>query len=183
MHCLKLKPALISTKILAFLEKKKLIRTFKPTPGVLQPTDTTGIVDLIYASDPQFGSHKLICIGKNATEIRLTTHPDNEEFIIINQSRFRFRPLFLIIGLSGKEDLEKKAGQGKLTAKDFMALQLKYNDYMTSLFVMLKDTVHCEVTVPGKKNHPVFFVTEPTDLGVQKLDLTPYHLQLSPGSI
>ena len=59
-----------------------------------------------------------------------------------------------------------------------MALQLKYNDYRTSLFVMMKDTVHCEVTVPGKAKHPVFFVTEPTNLGVQKIDLSPYHLQL-----
>ncbi|MBN2143739.1 MAG: hypothetical protein JW774_03850 [Candidatus Aureabacteria bacterium] len=176
---LRLKPVMITSSILDRLEKKKLIRTFKPTSRVLQPTTTTGIVDLIYSSDPRYGSHKLICIGKNATRISLTTHPDNEEFLILNQSQHKFRPLFLIIGLNTKKELEQKAKRGKLSSRDFMALKLKYNDYKTSLFVMLKGTVHCEVTVPGKQKHPVFFVTEPANLNATKLNLEPYQLILS----
>ena len=139
----------------------------------------TDVVETIYTSAPRYGSHKLICVGKNITKIRLSSHPDNEEFIIINPCKRKFKPLFLIIGLEKHEALEKKAKSGRLTVKDIIALKLKYNDPETSFFIMMKSTPHWEATVPGKGPAPVFFVTEPAQLKMNYLNTGSYRLLLN----
>ena len=178
MKILKLKPINITPKIAASLEHRGLIRLFKPTAKALRTGQGKCVVDKIYSTARRFGTHKLICVGKNETRITLTTHPDNEDFIVINPSNHKFKPLYLIIGLDETRNLERKAKAGKLDTRDFIALRLKYNDPKTSVFTMLKDTIHCEVTIAGKGTAPVFFVTEPSDFSMKRICLTDYQLRL-----
>lgn len=174
MKILQLKPADVTPAILARLERRGSIRTFKPGKKALNVKEGKCVVEKIYSTAPRFGAHKLICVGKNETRIALTTHPDNEDFIVMNPTGHKFKPLYLIIGLDSRKNLERKARDGRLSARDMIALRLKYNDPKVSLFTMLKDTPHCEVTVPGKGAGPVFFVTEPADFRMAHVKLHNY---------
>lgn len=178
---LKLKPVVASERLFAVLEEKGLIRRLKPTQKIIENHKVQGMVDVMYASSPEFGSHKLICVGlsKNSTQINLNTHPDNEEFIIMDSTRVNFNPLYIIIGLHKHKELEEKARSKQLSQKDFLAIRLKYNDPATSIFTMLKDTPHCEITENKNGNPPIFFVTEPTGLTMNYPDLADYKLGLS----
>ena len=178
MKILKLRPINITPLIISSLEHRGLVRAFRPTPKALRVGEGKCIVEKIYSTARRFGTHKLICVGKNETKITLTTHPDNEDFIVINPTGYKFKPLYLIIGLGAKKDLERKARAGQLKARDIMALRLKYNDPKICAFTMLKDTPHCEVTVPGSGKAPVFFVTEPSDFKMARVNLHKYQLGL-----
>jgi hypothetical protein len=178
MEIIKLKPVNATKKIFAALEKKKLIRRLKATSKVLGAKSPKGAVSTIYSSSVSNGAHKLICVRVNSQQAKLNSHPDNEEFIIIDPSGRRFKPLYIIIGLSKQAILKAKAGRGKLGSGDFMALRLKYNDPALSVFTMLKGTVHCEITSRGKRGGPVFFVAEPSRLKMDRLRLQGYRIQI-----
>lgn len=179
MKTIFLKPTKATPQIFSSLEKRNLIKTFKPTKKVLNVKPGHGAVDVLYSSAPQFGTHKLICVGLNITNIKLNYHPENEEFIIVKNTKDKVKPLFLIIGLQKYNILEKKAKNGKLSSKDFLALRLEYNNPKTGIFTMLKYTPHCEITLPGNTAHPYFFVTEPTDIKMNYLNLPDYELILA----
>ena len=178
MRYLDLKTVDITPKLMSFLERRKLVRALKPTAKTLKTRTKTGAVDTFYVSSPKYGSHKLICVGKRSTEIKMSYHPDNEDLIIAGPTGSNYKPLILILGLQKSGILERKARSGKLESADFLALRLKYNDFETGLFTLLKETVHCEVTLPGKGQHPVFFVGEPSRLKIQYLGLAGYKLRL-----
>ncbi len=180
MKTIALKPRKVTASILLQLEKCGVIKTFTPSPKVLKlKKGTDGAVETIYTTAPRYGTHKLICVGKNATDIVLTTHPDSEDFLIINTTAQRHKPLYLIVGLYKQKEFERRARKGLLGSKDILALELEYNSAL-SAFTMLKDTPHCEVTVPGKGMHPVFFVTEPSDFAMCCLELPDYKFILKP---
>jgi hypothetical protein len=161
-----LRPLKATPKLFKSLEKKGLIGTMSPTPRTAYlPKGADGAVDTIYRTSPKYGTHKLMAVGKNAAEISLTDHPDNEDFIIIDITSTKYKPLYFVIALSKKKEFEKKAKAGKITSKDVLAIELAYNG-PTSVFTLNKDVPHCEVTVPGKGKHPVFYVTEPSDFAM-----------------
>ena len=166
MKTITLSPAEATEKILARLEKKGLIRTFRPTPKILKlGYRKKGGVDTIYSSSPRFGSHKLICIRQDDfLEIALTYHDDNEEFLIMNSTPLKFKPFYIVIGLHKRREFEEKARNKSLSEKDIIVIRFKYNDPATSIFTMLKDTPHCQITKPGRGRPPIFFVTEPSRL-------------------
>lgn len=175
---IELKPKKISNRILCFLEKRSLIRTYKPTKKVLKVKKTeNGAIDEIYRSSKKFGPHKLICVAKNEFNINLTSHPENEEVILINNTKDIYKPLYLIVGLHKKDVFEAKAKKGILTNKDIIAIELEYN-IQTSIFTVLKDIPHCEVTVPGRKHCPIFFVIEPTNMKMDYVNIYDYKIYL-----
>ncbi len=178
MKIITLRPVEATEKILARLEKKGLIRTLRPTLKILKlGSRKKGGVDTIYSSSPKFGSHKLICVTKEDThKISLNFHPDNEEFILINNTSLRFKPLYIIIGLHKYKEFKIRARNKRLNKNDFIVLRLKYNNHKTCIFTMLKGTPHCEATLPGRGKSPIFFVTEPSRLGMTHLNLSGYNL-------
>jgi hypothetical protein len=180
MIILKLKPQNASPRILAFLEKKNLIKTLNPPRKVLSARDPNGAMQTIYCSHQRWGAHKLICVKKNSGTVKLNFHPGNEEFILINNNGTRFRPLCIILGLSKQKELADKLKNYKLTADDFIALVFQHNDRKTCIFTMLKDTVHCEVALPGKGQGPVFFVAEPSRLKLKSFRTKGYKLTCIP---
>ena len=179
MKTIKLKPINATGRILLRLEKKGLVRTLRPTTKVLRRTARTGLVDTIYSSPIEHGTHKLICIrSDNAGRIALNSHPHNEEFMVINNTGMKLKPVLMVIALSKHRDIERRARDGKLAPKDFIFLRLKYNDHKTCVFTMLKDTPHCEMSGPGKGRASIFFVSEPTNLPMHYLDMAGYTFAL-----
>ena len=179
MKTIKLKPINVTEKILLRLERKGLIRTLRPTAKVLRRTARTGLVDTIYSSPAEHGTHKLICVrSDNAGRIALNSHPHNEEFMLINNTGLKLKPVLMVIALSKYRDIERKAGEGKLASKDFLFLRFKYNDHKTCVFSMLKDTPHCEMSEPGRGRASIFFVSEPTNLPMRDLDMAGYTFAL-----
>jgi hypothetical protein len=178
MELLTIKTTKLTPGVLAILEKKKLVRRLAPTRKVIATRTKTGAVETFYSSSPLYGTHKLIAVGKRTETIRLTVHPDNEDFILLNPARLAFKPLYIVVGLATPSVLAKKAEQGRLRPADFLAVEVCYDDPATCVFTMLKGTPHCEVTVPGSGQHPVFFVTEPSKLRQRPLALRGYTLVL-----
>lgn len=180
MKIIDLEPVDITRGVIRRLEKLGLIRAFSATPRSLGVKEGRCVAEKIYATGPRFGTHKLICVGKNETRIVLTTHPDNEDFIVINPGGHKFKPLYLIIGLDNPKNLARKASIGRLSWRDIKALRLRYDDPGICAFTMLKNTPHCEVTLPGPGQAPVFFVTEPNDLKMATVTLPGCRFRLCP---
>jgi hypothetical protein len=178
MITLKLKPQNASPKILAFLSKNNLIRTLDPPRKVLACGSSNGAMQTIYCTHRRWGTHKLICVKKNSLSVKLNFHPGNEEFILINNNGTKFRPLCIIIGLLKQKELRGKLEKGDITEKDFIAVVFPHNDHKTCIFTMLKDTVHCEVALPGPGEGPVFFVAEPSRLKLNNFKTRGYEIKV-----
>lgn len=158
-----LTPQPLTKEELDFLEKRNLIYTLRPSASIAADIHADA-VDTMYATDPMYGSHKLICVRKNATDIRLTTHPENEDVIFLAPVEEIVKPLFLIIALDAVDVFIKKVQGGTMTAADLRAYRIRYNDPYTAVFTIRKNVPHCEVTIPGDQAAPIFYVTEPTDM-------------------
>lgn len=176
---IKLFPQEANFKIFSFLEKEGLIRLFKPSKRALNYKREGCLVEKIYSSSPRFGTHRLIRVTLNTNNIRLNSHPENEEFILIDIGHNFFKPLYLVLSLYKHKELEKKIRMKKIESKDFIALRLKYNHPQVSVFTLIRDTVHCEVTEDGQGRAPIFFVTEPSKITSRELDLSDYNLILT----
>ncbi len=166
---IKLKPVKSSIKIFNFLEKKGLISVLKPTAKAIKTRTKTGTVDILYTSNKRFGSHRLMCIGKRTKKIQLCYHLDNEDFMFINPTNIDYQKLYLIFALDKIDTFNKKLSKNLLSSKDFVAVEIVYNDPRLSFFSMLKKTVHCEVVKEEDKPHPVFFVGESSKLKNNKI--------------
>ena len=164
-----LKPVKASIKIFKYLEKKGLISVLKPTDKAIKTRTKTGTVDILYTSNKRFGSHRLMCIGKRTKKVQLCYHFDNEDFIFINPLKIDYQKLYLVFALDKIDVFSKKLSKSLLNKKDFIAVEIVYNDPNLSFFTMLKKTVHCEVVKDEDKQHPVFFVTESSNLKNNKI--------------
>ncbi len=151
------------------LERKGLIRVLRPTAKVLKTRTKTGAVDVHYKSANRFGGHCLLGVGKRNTKIEFSHHPDNEDIILLNPGAKKYKPLFLVVSLLKQAAFLNALKEEKLETKDLAALKLEFNRSETMFFTVLKNTVHCEVTVPGPGQHPVFFVAEPSNLMMNKI--------------
>jgi len=159
-----LNPIKITPALMRELERRTLIRAIKPTKKLLATRTTTGTVDIFYTAPRASGTHKLIGVGKRTLAVKMMVHPANEDFILINPTNIKYKSLYIIIARDKRVAFEKKARSGDISEKDFFTVDWEYNNPATCVFTMLKDTVHCEVTVPGPGQHPVFFVAEPSQL-------------------
>ena len=164
-----LKPIKSSAKIFNYLEKKGLISILKPTTKAIKTRTKTGTVDILYTSNKRFGSHRLMCIGKRTKKIQFCYHLDNEDFLFINPAKIDYQKFYLIFALDKVETFNKKLSKNLLSSKDFVAIEVVYNDPNLSFFTMLKKTIHCEVVKDEDKQHPVFFVAESSNLKNNKI--------------
>lgn len=177
MKNLTLKVRPLTREIMSALEKRGLLQRFLPPLQMSEIPEETVKVDRIYTTDPQFGSHMLIRVRFNKSKIELATHPDKEDFILINEGREQ-KPLILVIGLYPEPEFQKLASTGQLTADDIWALETKFNDPLLSFFTMNGLTPHCEWTIPGPGPANLFFVTEPSGLSLHPIDMSGYTLSI-----
>lgn len=179
MKEIKLKPIKVTPKLLDKLEKRGLITQLKYTKRCLTNREPNGIVDEIYRTGRQFGPQKLICVSKKQLHVELTIHGDREELLLLNSTGRKFKPLYLIIALDKIGVFRRKIKNGKLKQSDIMAVELKYNDPATSIFVVNGFVPHCEATAPGKGRPPSFFVTEPAQLSYAVIKTPGYILTVN----
>lgn len=168
MH-IELKPVKASIKVFNYLEKKGLISVLRPTYKAIKTRTNTGTVDILYTSNKNFGSHRLMCIGKRTKKVQLSYHLDNEDLLFINSLSIDYQKLYLVFALDKIDTFSKKLFKNALSSKDFIAIEIVYNNPQLSFFTVLKKTVHCEVVKDEDKQHPVFFVAESSNLKNNKI--------------
>ena len=168
----------VTEEAMSALEERGLLQRLLPPSGVLEALEGAVKVERIYTTDPQFGSHMLICVGFNQSKVELAIHPDKEDFILINEGRGQ-KPLILVIGLHPEPEFQRLVSTGQLTADDIWALEMKFNDPRLSFFTMNGFTPHCEWTMPGPGPANVFFVTEPAGLDIRPIDMGDYTLKIA----
>jgi len=174
-----LKPVKVTETLFEGFEKKKLIKLLRPSKAAIETRTKTGTVSRFYTSKKEFGAHTLMCVGKRTAEIRLSYHEDNEDFMLLNPLGLKFKRLYLIISFLKKNDFLRKFNAGKLAEKDLTAVELEFNNPKLSFFTMLKHTVHCEVADRSEEQHPVFFVSEPSELKDNKLSTKLYDIRIN----
>jgi hypothetical protein len=174
---LQLKPIRSNEQIMKMLESRKLIHRLCPGCDVHNPPPGDIAFSELYVSDPRFGPHKIISVTINRFEFSaFGTHSDNEEFILIGEEKAK--PLYLLIALMNKADLEEKISNNTLTSEDFILLECVYNDPKLSFFTMFKDTPHGEATISGNEIPPSFYVTESKDLDLILTDFKDYVISI-----
>lgn len=174
---IRLKAVDMTPEIMQSLENKGMIKCLCPgSCEAVTPEGEVGITS-IYASDIEFGSHKLISVTINRNVFSaFGTHPDNEDVILIGNPETK--TICFVFSFFMREDLNKKIQSGNLCSDDFIALTAKFNDPEVSFFTVLKGTPHGESTVSGVGKPPTFFVAKPSDLPLDITDFKGYVLNV-----
>ena len=177
---IELKPAVMTVDMMKSLEDKGLIIRLCPGNHQAEIHPNESHAKTIYATDPVNGPHKLIVATINAHDPApyFGTHVENEEFLLIGDPDTK--PTYLIVALCRRKALEDKIQNHTLSAEDFVALRLKFNDPEVSFFTMFKDVPHGEVTVDQPGTCASFYVTEPRDILIDQVPLQDYELRVGP---
>jgi len=130
----------------------------------------------VYVSEPEAGSHKLLSVVIDRTEFSaFGFHNANEEFLLLGG--IQEKPMYLMIALCGREQLEEKIASGTLSPADFVCLHCKFNDPNVSFFTMKKGIVHGEACADAEGLPASFYVTEPSGTTLCCLDMKGYALR------
>jgi hypothetical protein len=170
-------PQKLDYALLCDLDERGLLCMLKPTKEITA-NPCKDSVSTLYSSSRQSGSHKLICVRKAQTDIRLTVHNENEEVIFLSNEATA-RPLYLILGLCPRSQFEEKVRMKELSSNDLVALEVDYSNIKTAIFTVPPVTPHCEITILGTDPAPIFYVTEPTDIQMSYVDVGPYVFKLA----
>lgn len=138
----------------------------------------TNRVEICYATEPEYGGHKLIHVTINSSYLtRLISHPGHEEFLLLGPTEAT--PLVLVISKHQHAILEEKFKDGSATAEDFVCFYCKMNDPRLSFFTMHSGFPHAEVCQVASDRPPSFFVTESKDLPEIFLELEEHSIILA----
>ncbi len=175
MKRIELTPVEMTPEVMKDLEERELIIRLCPGRHKLAPAPGETLGHTVYDSNPSYGGHKLLAVTVNRTSFAaFGTHPDNEEFLMIGSPDTK--PMYLVIALCMKDDLARKISAGSLEPADFVCLTVKYNDPEVSFFTMLADVPHGEAVAGTAGDTPSFYVTEPSDMGIEFTDFGDYEL-------
>jgi hypothetical protein len=173
-----LKPVEMTKGVMQDLEERGLIIRLCPDHHALPAPLGEAFAESVYESDVSHGPHKLITVTVNrCTFAAFGTHPDNEEFLLIGNPDTK--PLYLLIALHRKQELERRIAEHRLTTDDFVCLRVKYNDAQVSFFTMLADVPHGEAVADVDGRPASFYVTEPRDLPTVSTEFGDYELCLT----
>ena len=161
----------MTKEIMMDLENRGMIIRLAPDSHRPVVKDNESMGTVIYASDPVFGGHKLISVVIGHDKLgSFGIHLDNEEFLLIGSNEDK--PLYLLVSYLTSEELIRKIDNNSVVAEDFICLRCVFNDPEVSFFTMLKGVPHGEASVIGSGRPPKFYVTEPTDLSIENIDLS-----------
>ena len=173
-----LQPVEMTPEVMGMLEEKGLILRLRPGAHPLDAAPGETIGETLYASEPALGGHMLIAVAVNRpTFAAFGTHPDNEEFLLIGNPDTQ--PMFLVVALCLREELDRKIADSTVSAEDFVCLRVRYNDPEVCFFTMLKDVPHGEAIVDAGKPPALFYVTEPSNMGIDLTDFGAYELKVT----
>ena len=177
MKTIKLTPVRMTPQAMQILEDCGLIIRLCPSHhrNKIQPHGCVG-TDL-YVSAPGTGTHKLVAVTVDRIEFNMFgTHGDNEEFLLIGGEGEK--PMYLLVALHKKQELIRRLREGLLSEDDFICLDCVFNDPQVSFFTMLKDVPHGEATRDDGHLPASFYVTEPSDIVLEVIDLGEYRFRL-----
>lgn len=161
-----LSPRDMNRDAMVSLEKLGLIHRLSPGNDTAGPASGDNLGRSIYESDPRFGGHKLIVATIDSPALRyFGCHLDCEDVWLIGMNSYR--PLYFVFAIPLRDEFARRAGEGKLTAADFICLRARYNDPEASFFVVNKLVMHGEFVPSGTGPSPSFYVTEPTDMRIE----------------
>ena len=176
-----LNPVEMTANIMKMLEEKGLIYRLCPNSYLLHPKKGETLSKPLYECDDRYGPHMLISVAVNSTELsEFGAHPDTEDFLLIGDAETN--PLYIVVALCKRDELDKKILDKKLAKEDFITLRAKYNDPEVSFFSMLKDVPHGEMIYDVDSRPASFFVTESRDLTTDLTDFKGYELLLDIGN-
>ena len=170
-----LKPVEMTKAVMQHLESKGLILRMSPDTTPLNAKPGQTVCSVIHSSKDEYGPHKLMFVTVNRKELtEFGTHPDHEDFFLIGKPGER--PLYLVIALCLREELDKKIQRNTLTPEDFITLKVRHNDPEVSFFTMLKDVPHGEAIGHDEGEPASFYVGESRDLPDVDTDFKNYEL-------
>jgi hypothetical protein len=173
-----LRPVEMTRDVMQDLEDRGLIIRLCPDHHALPAPLGEALVESVYESDARHGPHKLITVTVNRpTLAAFGTHPDNEEFLFIGDPETK--PLYLVVALYRKTELQRRIVERRLTTDDFVCLRVKYNDAQVSFFTMLAEVPHGEAVADVGGRPASFYVTEPRDLETDFTEFGDYQLCLA----
>lgn len=174
---LRLTPVKATENIMQMLEDKGLILRLCPGHHRLEAKDGEISWKPIYEAAERFGPHKLITVTIN-TDIwfNFGYHEDNEEFLFIGEENTK--PMYFVIGIILKDEMETKINEETLSEKDFIVLDMPYNNAQFSFLTLLKDVPHAELTHIGIGKPPSFYVTESKNMPTEKINTGKYEFTI-----
>ena len=119
LKTIEIKPIRSSAGGLKLLEARGLIRLLKPTAKVMNTRTKTGAVDYLYKTAPKYGGHALLGVGKRNTMIEFSWHPGNEDFILINPGRIKYKPLYFVASFLKAGNFMNALRKGRLEEERF----------------------------------------------------------------
>jgi len=164
------------------LEHLKLISFIRHPETVLRETLTS---DFYKGENFRADKHGFHSVTITYTEIFPAYHPHGEhEIVMVWDSVKNFHPLYFVFALHKKDEYLNRLKSGKLSAEDYLAIRVPYNDPAYSSFIVWNETVHCECTDTSSHYlpYPSFFVLEPDPLTVNQTEeqKAGIHLKLVP---
>lgn len=172
-----LKPIEMTDDVMQDLEDRNLIIRLCPNHHELpaQPGETLG--ETLYESDISHGGHKLIAVTVNRSSFAaFGTHPENEEFLFIGNPEAK--QMYLVISLLRRKELESRIEKNELKEEDFVCLRVTYNNPNVSFFTMLAEVPHGEAVANEEGSLPSFYVTEPSNMGIELTQFGNYELSV-----
>ena len=154
---IKINPVDMDEGIMSFLEEKGLIKRLLPGAFVEDAPFGSYIDVDVCISDAISGAHSVGCASYNIDYPEFfVSHSDHEEVYFIGAEDRK--PLYVLFSLLLLDELNVKAADDTLCEDDFICLRVKFNDPMTSFFVINKDILHAEFIEPDcDKRPPTFY--------------------------
>lgn len=170
-----LKPVEMTPELMQDLENRKLINLLGAHRHDLPSAWGQTLDRPVYDCDERFGPHRLLTVTVNRVPfVEFATHPDKEDFIMLGDPATK--PLYVVISLLFRKELEQKLKDGTVTPSDFVCLRIKWNDPQVSFFTMLPDVPHGEGVTSPTGIPPSFYVTEGRDLPNDVVDFGNFEL-------
>lgn len=165
----------MTEEVMQHLEDIGLIIRICPSHHRFNIPAGSGVGRNIYVSELLTGSHKLLSVMIDRTEFSaFGFHDANEEFLLLGG--IEEKAMYLMIALCNREQLEGKIVLKTLSSDDFVCLRCKFNDPDVSFFTMKKDIVHGEACADEEGLPASFYVTEPSNTALHRLDMNGYTL-------
>ena len=161
-------------KLMDEMEKKGLLRKLKPSKACLTVPEGEQVVERVELAGKGTGPWQMLAVACNRVKLdHLAAHGDIESWLYWSAEPSS-KPLLYVVATCPSDEFEKKANEGKLTAKDFIALELLPNNAETSYFTVPGGVFHDELTYPGPGVGPVLYVPEPSEMGHKSVSLKDY---------
>jgi len=179
MPTLKLQAQKATPVLMQELEAAGLLRLLTPSERARQVPEGEQVVERVELAGEGTGPWQMLVVACNRQQLTyLAAHGDIESWLFWGDPGSK--PLLYVVARCGIDAFKQKVAEQTLSADDFVALELRPNDPATSYFTVPAGVLHDELTYPGPRPAPVFFVPEPSVMGHEQVDLAGYEVEVFP---